>query len=295
MAKTKKTLNKTAFSYLIKQVAIAGISFIALLLLSLFLVNIYTKHGKQQLVPEIRGLAIEEAIQTLKEHGLHAEIIDSMYVKTKTLGTIIEQNPAPHSIVKPGRQVYLIINSQSVRQVSFPHMRDISLRQAQAVARSIGFNIASIQYVTSEYRDLVLDVTYKGKSLTTGDKIPEDSSIVLVVGDGYGASIQSGTPYLIGFDLHTATDIIMRAGMYVGNVNFETPPSGDEAEYIVFQQFPEAGDYPTEDSIIHIFLSKDFGRFGGEATDIPVTPSKPVEKPKKEEKKEKVKDIEDFF
>ncbi len=296
MAKKESFWNRTLFGFLLKQGSLVILAIILLLVTTLFIINIYTNHGKRIEVPNLKTLKTEEALYLLGSRGLKAQIIDSVFVRNSELGTIIEQNPAANSIVKPGRIVYLVVNSKSVRQISFPNMRDISLRQAQAIAKSVGFNVASIQYASSEYRDLVLDVKYNGQSIETGDKIPEGGSIVLIVGDGAGSGYadHEGIPFLIGFDLLTAQDIIMRSGMYLGNINYDTPPADNENSYIVYKQFPEAFEHPG-DSIISLYLSKDIGRLRDQEREQQPATNTDSPQPKKEEKKEKVKDIEDFF
>ena len=160
----KETLLGTVVKTIIKAfVILAVIVGVVLLLL-----NVYTNHGKRETVPAIKGFTVEDAVSMLARHNLKFEIIDSAYVRGKKLGTVIEQNPAPNTIVKPGRPVYLIINSKTVRQIPIPNLLDISLRQAEAAAKSLGIQVEKVEYVASEYRDLVLDVKYNGKRLLPG-------------------------------------------------------------------------------------------------------------------------------
>lgn len=293
MAKKDNFWNRTTSGYLLKNVFFASGAFVVFVLLSLLLINIYTKHGRSERVPSLKGLNIEDAKQMLERHNLKAEIIDSVFVKDKKLGTIIEQNPAPNTIVKPGRAIYIIINSKSVRQIPFPNVRDVSLRQAQAILSSIGLFVTDIQYAPSEYRDLVLDALYKGTPLLPGSKISDGSSITLLVGDGAVISNFSAVPSLIGLDYTAATDISAQAALRLGEVSYDEAPNGDESQYVIYQQVPAAGDVFPADSLIHIFLTKNHSLVNTEA----VQPSQPPvnQKPVQTKKKEKVKDIEDFF
>ena len=243
MGKRNDFLNNTYTGYALKNILIATGIVVGLILITLLIINIYTNHGHSEKVPNLRGITLEEATLMLDRHNLKGEIIDSVYLKDKKLGTIIEQNPAPNSIVKPGRSIYLIINSKSVRKITLPDVRDVSLRQAEAMIKSLGINIATVQYAPSEYRDLILDIKFKGQTLLPGSKIPEGSSVVLIAGDGYGGSTSSsGVPSLKGLDLAAATTIINASSFTVGGVIYDVTPNGDESKYIIYQQRPEPGD-----------------------------------------------------
>lgn len=290
MGKKDNFWNNTYLGYILKNILIAGGIILGLVLAALLFIQLYTNHGESEKVPNLRGTTLEEARLMLDRHNLKGEIIDSVYLKDKKLGTVIEQNPVPGSIVKPGRPIYLIINSKSVRKITLPDVRDVSLRQAEAMIKSLGVNIATVQYASSEYKDLVLDIKYKGQTLLPGSKIPEGSSVVLIAGDGYGSSNASGVPSLKGLDLASATEIISAGTFLLGGITYDVAPNGDENQYIVYQQRPEPGEPVATGVAIDLFLSKDRSRLN-EALPPPVRIKSQDEK----QHKEKVEDIEEFF
>lgn len=290
MGKKDNFWNNNYLGYILKNILIATGLLMGLILATLLLINIYTNHGSSEKVPNLKGTKLEEARIMLKRHNLEAEIIDSVYLKDKKQGTIIEQNPAPNSIVKPGRPIYLIINSKSARKITLPDVRDVSLRQAEAMIKSMGVNIATVQYAPSEYRDLVLDIKYKGQTLLPGSKIPEGSSVVLIAGDGYGEGTSSGVPSVKGLDLKSATEIINASNFLMGGIIYDVTPNGNEDQYIVYQQRPEPGDPVSTGTAIDLFLSKDRSRLN-EALP-PMVKRKSTED---KQEKEKVEDIEEFF
>ncbi|NLI72003.1 MAG: PASTA domain-containing protein [Bacteroidales bacterium] len=291
MAKKDNFWNKTLFGLLLRNLVIAGLILIVLAGGMLLFLNFYTNHGKSETVPDLRGFTIEEATAMLNRHNLKYEIIDSSYVRNKKLGTILEQNPAPSTSVKPGRPIYLIINSRAVRQIPLPNLRDISLRQAQAMAKSLGVNIAKVVYAPSEYKDLVLDVKYKNQPLLPGSKVPEGGSIVLVAGDGIGLPPSGVAPSLTGLDLVSATRLLSAMSLTLGGIIYDVPPEEDEDSYIIYSQNPVAGDSIATGAIVDVWLSKT----PVEAKEEFVQPQ--PQQPRKEIKKEreKVKDIEEFF
>lgn len=99
-------------------------------------------------------------------------------------GAILEQNPAGGSKVKEGRTVYLTVNMDSAPKVSVPDIMDnSSLRQAEAKLRALGFKVAEPVYISGE-KDWVYSVTYKGRTLNAGDKVPHEALLTLHVGNG---------------------------------------------------------------------------------------------------------------
>ena len=60
--------------------------------------------------------------------------------------------------------------------------------------------------------------------------------------------------------LEDATQAITTASFVVGAVEYDTTPSGDEAEYIIYRQRPAAGSSLSAGSKINLYLSKDKSR-----------------------------------
>ncbi len=281
--------NNNFFGYALKNILIAIAIIIGLVWASFILINIYTNHGKTELVPNLKGLSFQEAEMLLENHNLKMKIIDSIYTKEAKLGSVLEQNPAPKSIVKPGRIVYLVVNSKTVRQVPLPQILETSLRQAEAMLNSVGLQVENISYSPSDYKDLVLEVMYKGKPIKSGTKINEGSAIVLVVGNGFGGE-KSAVPYLHGMDINEAKNALTAAAYNVGGIIYDEEPSGDDDDYFVYKQRPIAGEPASIGARIDIWLSKDKNKKDEELI------QKIQEKEKiKQEEKEKTKDIEDFF
>ena len=255
----KRFWKETFAGFVLKNVLIAIAIFVALTWIALIAIDFYTHHGEYEVVPDLRGSYVEEAEIILAKQGLFVQVIDSVYVRNKKLGTIIDQIPAPNSNVKNNRAIYLIINSRQVRQVSLPDVSDVSYRQADAMLQSIGLVIGSVQYAPSDYKDLVLEVKYKNRVVAAGSRIPEGSTVVLVVGNGLGA-VDVEVPALKGLGLEEATTEILSAQLAVGAVTYDTPPSGDEAEYVIYRQRPAAGTSILTGTTIDIYLSKDKSR-----------------------------------
>ena len=252
----KQFWKESFLGFALKNILIAIAIFIALFWSALIGIDFYTHHGESEVIPDLRGQYVEEAEQVLSKLGLYPQVIDSVYVRDKKLGTIIDQIPPANSTVKTNRAIYLIINSRQVRKVPLPDVSDVSYRQADAMLKSIGLNIGSVEYTPSEYKDLVTEVKFRGQSISPGTRIPEGSSLVLVVGSGLGDSI-SLAPSVKGLGLEEAKVQILTSSLVVGAVNYDDTPSGNESQYIIYRQRPAAGSSLPACSRIDLWLSTD--------------------------------------
>lgn len=148
--------------------------------------DIHTHHGETVMVPDVKGMTVEEATKMLRNHGLVCVISDTKYVKDKAAGIILDLKPGVGEKVKEGRTVYLTVNTLDIPLRVIPDVADnSSLRQAEAKLQSAGFKLAEIQLIQGE-RDWVYGVKYQGRQLTTGEKVPVGASLTLMVGNGAG-------------------------------------------------------------------------------------------------------------
>lgn len=151
--------------------------------LALFFLDIWTGHGHTSIVPEIRNKSYDEARELLEQYDLEYEIADSIYDTSLEPGTVKEVWPHPGSRVKPGRMVYLTINSFQPQQltVAMP-LTGVSSRQAITYLESLNIKNIRIVYVPSNFPDLVEGASYRGKAIQPGMKIPVNANVVLEVG-----------------------------------------------------------------------------------------------------------------
>ena len=252
----KKFWKESFAGFVLKRILLAITIFVALAWITLLIVDQYTRHGEFEVVPDLRGMYVEEAELMLSNQGLYPQVIDSVYVRNKKLGTIIEQTPIPNSTVKKDRPIYIIINSRQVRKIPVPDVTDVSFRQADAMLKAVGLNVSGVDYKPSEYKDLVIDIKYRGKSLDPGTRIPENSYLTLVVGSGVGDETVS-VPSLKGLTLEDARTETISASVIIGAIQYDVQPSGDEQEYFIYRQRPSAGQGVDAGSRIDVWLSKD--------------------------------------
>ena len=178
---------------IIKTLVQMVIAFFLLIAITLYGLKLYTRHGKAVLVPDVKAMALPDALRILDREGFRYDIIDSLFVDEAVPGTIVEQTPAGGSKVKEGRIVYLSINAYSPRMITCPKVADMSMRQALSTLESRGLTDIKVQEVPSEYPDLALGLQYRGETLEAGDKIPAGSTVTLLVGNGMPETYSDST------------------------------------------------------------------------------------------------------
>lgn len=176
---------------LIKHFGLVIASAIGLVLLTMFIIHLYTGHGKENVViPNIEGLRIDEAIKKLEEQGFTYEITDTVYRDGVELMTIIDQNPEADFAVKRGRTIYLVLNTDQIPKVPMPNLAGrTSLKEAIQMLKIKGLVLGKTierpdPSVVDPNSKPVLDQRIAGDtiSIKPGTQIQKHSKIDLVVG-----------------------------------------------------------------------------------------------------------------
>ena len=153
----------------------------------------YTRHGDAIEVPNVKNINVDEAEVMLNNKEISLVVIDSTYKKDLPAGTVLEQNPVPGSKIKKGRAIYVTINSDRVPLVAIPDIVDnSSLRQAEAKLKAMGFKLSEPQYISGE-KDWVYGLSYRGRQLNTGDRVPREAILTLTAGNGSEAVEEDST------------------------------------------------------------------------------------------------------
>ncbi len=223
-----------------------------------FWMDSYTRHGQAIQVPKITGLNQAEAELVLRELDLNYEVIDSVYNRMLRPGEIAEQTPAPQSFVKKHRKIYITVNAKNKRQVMFTDYRGFSFRKAQSNYRNLGFNADSVRFIPSEYSGELLDVEYMGKKLNKGDKLPEASVLVLVVGR-VDETMQVLMPSFYGSSYRDAMDMMKIHNLVEGVFSFDEDiiNETDVELFFVYGQEPKEGIMVPAGKGIDLYFSKN--------------------------------------
>lgn len=169
-----------------KQIGIALGSLFLLYFVLKFWLNITTNHDQKIQVPDLHKITIDEAAKKLKEIDLDFKVIDSAsYNPEYPKKSVIEQNPEAGAFVKEKRKIYLTLNPSKYRDINIPDLNGRTKRQAISELQAIGFIVGTdFTYVKDIGKDVVRGLRHKGKIVNPNDKLPKNSIIELVLGDG---------------------------------------------------------------------------------------------------------------
>ena len=144
----------------------------------------YTRHNEAVVVPDVKGLKIEEAAEFFKNNNLRYNVIDSVFSKDVDPGAIVELVPSAGSKVKEGRIVFITVNALTSQMATIPEVEDLSFRQAYALLKARGFEKVEIEDVPGDFKDLAVSVDLRGRTLAKGEHVPLTAPLVLKVSSG---------------------------------------------------------------------------------------------------------------
>ena len=144
----------------------------------------YTRHNEAVVVPDVKGLRVEEAAEFFKNNNLRYNVIDSVFSKDVSPGAIVELVPSAGSKVKEGRIVFITVNAMTSQMATIPEVEDLSFRQAYALLRARGFENVEIEYVPGDFKDLAVSVDLRGRTSSKGEHVPLTAPLILKVSSG---------------------------------------------------------------------------------------------------------------
>src|SRR5690606_37180856 len=119
-----------------------------------------------QTVPDVTKMSLPQAREILAQQGLRDSLLDQRYNAQLPPEFVVDQSPAPGSIVKPNRKIYLTINTTTRPQVTVPDIRNLSLRNAELQIRNYGLTVGEISYISSLFKNSVVE-----QSVNPGEQV----------------------------------------------------------------------------------------------------------------------------
>jgi len=230
-------MNKNLLKVIGINIAIAVLVIAVLLGILSWSLGSYTRHGQKISVPDLRGLSIDKAAETLDALNLTLVIMDSAYNVEKKLNSILEQNPKPSSKVKEGRKIYLVVNASKVPSVEVPDLAGkSSMKYAKLQLQSVGLVAGNVIYRPDPHLNAVIGLEVAGKPVGKGSKLPKGTTVDIVLGDGIGGE-EISVPYLLGLTLQEATFTLQGRGVNLGAIVLQQG-TVDSLRALVYRQIP---------------------------------------------------------
>lgn len=199
----------------------------------------YTQHDEFVEVPDFNGFHYTELESFINDKDLDFEVSDSIFDSEQPRGVVLEQQPAAGANVKPGRKIYLTINSVIPPSVLLPELKDYTVRQVVNKIPTYGLKIDSIIYKPAECDNCVIGVLFEGSEIETGTQIEKGKSITIIVGEGIGKQ-RVNIPYLYWLSYSEAKEKLNTLGLNIGFVAFDETVTNemDSNNAFVYLQVP---------------------------------------------------------
>jgi beta-lactam-binding protein with PASTA domain len=222
-----------------KNLGLAAILIVGVVMLFLIWMNFYTRHGQARPVPYFMGLTLEETEILAKKSKLRYQVIDSVYTTLVPRGCVAEQNPKPGFKVKKWRNIVLTINAFHPEMVAMPNLVDLPLRQARALIESSGLELGELRYKPDLSIDIVLEQVFNGKNVAGNDSLQKGSVIDLILGKGL-SNQRTSVPDLIGMKLESAINKIFDSSLNIGTYIYDNTiiNTKDTLDAFVYKQNP---------------------------------------------------------
>ncbi len=231
----------------------------------------YTLHGESITVPEVKGGDLKEAKKVLKKRGLNAILKDSVHQKGAEPGEVLEQDPEAGDKVKNGRNIYLTIRSKGQKMVSMPDLKDKSRRHAVSILETLGLKVKKFRFKNDICSNCVLQQRYQGEPIEAGERIPEGSKIVLVLGKGKGEE-KTRVPELTGLTIEESKERLLDATLALGSVHYAEgccQSKEDSMNAKVYKQIPPAyqGNSISKGGSVSVWVTPDRSKVDSAKTD----------------------------
>ena len=209
-----KRLRKNLLAY---NLVLIGAIILAMAVAAHIVMQVGTRHGARRTVPDFSGVKLDQAQRMARKYDLKLHINDSLFVPAYEGGIVLDQLPEGGVEVKPGRTVYITINSFRQKMVPVPYVAGRSLRQAKNMLEIAGLEIDELVYRADMATNYVLEEYCEGKPVTPTTRMEAEmgSGVTLYVGveEGYGTTI---VPRLVGLPLAQALLIVQGADILTG-------------------------------------------------------------------------------
>ena len=160
-----------------------AVLFIGYLLFNHLIMPTYTRYDVTVRVPDVRNRSLEEAREILAQRGLGVGTPEQRFDRDRQPNVILDQSPPPEAAVKPGRLIYITINSGEIPMVTIPRVEGMSLREARnrLLAQGLTIEAERADSIPSPYSNTVTH-----QQPPAGETVPEATGITLWYSRGPG-------------------------------------------------------------------------------------------------------------
>ncbi len=213
----------------------------------------YTHYGEAAPVADVINTPEEEAVARLEADGLVVERVEERFNPQKPRDVVVDQNPAAGTPVKPGRRIFITVNTGRVPNVVVPTVLDLSIREAQNRLRAVGLRVAEMlpDSIPSPYPN-----TVTRQQPLPGDSLSQGSGMMLWYSTGLGNEYVR-VPELVGMSVAEANLLLLELKLRPILVG-ERPDEEVEGQ-TVLRQSREEGSLVRQGYEVRLFLDAEEG------------------------------------
>ena len=189
----------------------------------------YTRQDTELVVPDVRQMPYEEAERLLSEQNLQVERENQRFNPNLPRDMVVDQKPPPRATVKPGRRIYLTVNSGTVPMVQVPSVEGVSLREARNRMATVGLHV---EEVLPDSIPSPAPNTVTRQEPAPGETVPQGSGVKLWYSTGLGEAYVT-VPKVTGMTTEQARVFLLEhrlrsvvIGEATGTVKKQSPEPG---------------------------------------------------------------------
>lgn len=195
----------------------------------------YTRYDVAVTVPDVREQSLDEARAAVSRAGLVSETIQ-LRKPNMPRDVVIDQSPGPLARVKPGRRVWLTVNSNDTTTVLVPNLEALPVREAQNTLMINDLIVADVlpDSIPSAHAN-----TITRQDPEAGSQVPPRTPVTLWVSTGLGDNFVE-VPDVVGMDVELARQFLLESNLRSVVLGSMTGPTR-QTETPVSGQSPAAG------------------------------------------------------
>lgn len=185
----------------------------------LIVMPLYTQQGQTRELPDITELSEHQADSILTQMGFRMIRDREQYDDLYPAGIVIAQNPLPFSQVKKGRRIYVTV-SAGERFVEVPRLIGLGENTAMFSLREMNLDIGQVFY---EYNNYYPNGVVSYQSVAEKEEVVEGTTVDMTISLGR-LPTKFEVPDVVGKSLNLAEEMILKAGLKIGQLSYEVQP-----------------------------------------------------------------------
>ena len=230
----------------IKNLIFIGLFFLAIFLLLILWLRIYTNHGQKLELPSFIEMSVTDASELANDKSFEIIVNDSVHLIGKPGGLIIDQNPKPNSKVKENRKVYVTTTKYIADRIKVKGLPILYGREFERKSKELSY--MDLKSVVRDYiydpgePNHILEVYYNGQLIVNAEERKEEveiekgGTLEFILSKGYGGEMS--VPNVVCMDYESASFLIENLKLKIGEVVHDGEISDLTSAYII-QQEPE--------------------------------------------------------